>query len=994
MDEDREIKDRRGRKESEFDAAAVIAPAVRTSPVKAAMSRQGPRQVVSKVNAVDRNRDGDMADAREGDVLVLRPRYDLVEPSVPTVSFARYASRDYLLAGCDAHVTVEEVRVDIPASSLAASQAQPKPSTQKKPGDLDVAAAAAAAYLHNVLPRHATARFSRSARFGAAWEPGSLLGVRRDRDKDPKPDAAGVQPNGGDHARAAGGGEHGSAVQGKGAVVGDGEKSDGRDYHLPVLEVTRPRIPFMALFHAPYSQGGRRGTGKMKGVGVGGGTQRGGGLPGGVLEDGNGGENKDNGEEGGGHNGSGSLARDTTISVVHHRGYIWCSARANKGADGLELEPIYSLIHRRVTVTRFAPLPGGRERRRWGPASAAFGGTHRHSMGGGGSDDDDEDDEEAGRTVRGGSGWSISRSGLDGRGLPPGWGKGTGWRELALIGPGYYDNVEPEVVRKRVPGGPRWGAGGSPGRDDPRVGLHPAPPSPGALALERKRPVLDVDAGYELVKPRRSKGVAMIGGGAPRRLWDFEDGSSGDEEGGGAERGDMSPGALQKWRIRQAMKARRMQPQSALEPSFSLVETRVVGSVAYHLPAPAPTPLPGHEVTADSLLLDPDYAAILPRRPQWGFAPEPSPNRARHAIGRFERPRRPLNPNWEVVRPRAVTGAVSFALALGRAVEDEVLRGRALLANARAGGPGEYAVDVAWSTLQRHVPGPVFASAADRWARQLRAAAIAAAEAKARIERAAAYASEHGLLPDSMDADAAGQSMVAAASNVLWELAGAYELTRPRVPAWSFLPFHTTRSRHIVQHGMEYRQRVYEVRLTLVKKRTTSVTSFRIQLPREVAPAGRDPTDGWYGESDPDVRAEVGRYQPSYELVERAPRGVVSMSRGAMEPSALYEEAAWGLRRHADEGNLLVIEPWRARDALGPQHATYVDMAHQFGHMDTLGEPYDADIAAVDGTAASKRPPTVDFADPSWDAALLPHVPTTDFASGAGGWVGGLDDPG
>ncbi|KAK3248017.1 hypothetical protein CYMTET_42503 [Cymbomonas tetramitiformis] len=356
---------------------------------------------------------------------------------------------------------------------------------------------------------------------------------------------------------------------------------------------------------------------------------------------------------------------------------------------------------------------------------------------------------------------------------------------------------------------------------------------------------------------------------------------------------------------------------------FTLVERRVVGSCAWRKPA---APLPPHpkQATASEAASQPAVAEaasvdvameelqLRRRAPAWGWSPAsdstPEP---------IARPLSVLNPNYDFARP-STAAAMDFGRTPGREQEEE--RKRKLPA------VGQYTLDKAWGYLQQRLPGPVFRLASERW--------------------------EGGVFG----------ALLSGGEDAFLELQSCVELTRPAPPSWSFAPLVTTQPRRPLL-DVAARQPALQVDYTLVRRRTPAAAPFGLLRGRSDAEV--------VGESlSADYKAEVGRYDLVYDLVEQRTTTMTlkfhhQTGRGIADASAHdYTESPL-------EGDVLDLDLLAAEELVLPQHPTAVKMDVQLPRHEVF--------------SGATTTASIDLANDSIFAAVAPHVPGVDLAAGGSG---------
>ncbi|KAK9814102.1 hypothetical protein WJX72_000705 [[Myrmecia] bisecta] len=361
-------------------------------------------------------------------------------------------------------------------------------------------------------------------------------------------------------------------------------------------------------------------------------------------------------------------------------------------------------------------------------------------------------------------------------------------------------------------------------------------------------------------------------------------------------------------------------PQPALDPKFDLVETRAhvvvwkapvakPKTVIEELPAAAEEP----DDTGYDHRDDPD-AGVRARKPAWQFATTP----ARPLEEEQPEPQQELNPDYEVIKP-AAPRVPGFELQVARnLLGDDASAVARRRRTHRRPDVGQYSLDRAWEYLERHAPAALLGWGALRWKEQ---------------------AATGPQRPPQQE---------------LWELAAAVHAVRPAPPAWTFVP--TARWAEGAPGGRQRRTRgfgpmlSYDLDFTLVRKRLPGGLQWEELEGRLEHRRKRQ------------YKAELGRYEPAYDLVEPAPRRADFANRGMR--FSMDDQATTGWRRQ--EGDILELDLTAAEAVVRPAHAAIINMERTGGRDRGAGGP----------RPAGQETRTIGMRGADLDLPLRAHVPT------------------
>ena len=350
---------------------------------------------------------------------------------------------------------------------------------------------------------------------------------------------------------------------------------------------------------------------------------------------------------------------------------------------------------------------------------------------------------------------------------------------------------------------------------------------------------------------------------------------------------------------------------ASYSPRYAAVERRVTGGVAWKRAArPRKAKPQGKAKATTPAALHINDSLIKKRPPTFSFGKGPGrrrpgppklvpPERRFYDIAQADR--------W--VKPASAFGVVRFKLQLERELAKPAKFGKY---GPHRPKPGSYDVAQALDYLHANVPGPVFQLMSARW--------------------------EDGVTGSlALGGDAA-----------MLELAAALDFVRPAPPAFSFAPLPSTCGRR----GPELvrPRRELQVDYALVTKRTATGVAWAAGPERFPEAGTGGARAGW--------KAELGRYDPAYGLVEPGVRAH-AFDAG---PGHLTELREVGL-----EGNLEVLDVARADGLVfAAKPAALLDLREE-GRGRRGG-------ALVD----ERQQP----GDPAVDRALRPRIPGLDLAAG------------
>eukprot|EP00873_Tetraselmis_striata_P012883 jgi/Tetstr1/433147/TSEL_022479.t1 len=291
-----------------------------------------------------------------------------------------------------------------------------------------------------------------------------------------------------------------------------------------------------------------------------------------------------------------------------------------------------------------------------------------------------------------------------------------------------------------------------------------------------------------------------------------------------------------------------------------------------------------------------------------------------------------LNPNYNFGRPSTIV--FDFSVLSGRELPRRRRTGEP---RAWAHEPARYTAAQAWEFLQRHVPGPVFRMAADRW--------------------------ESGVLGAIMEG---GQEVVL-------ELAAAMRHVRPAPPAFTFRPVPSHRRRLPLHEGV---QSELDVDITLAHPRIPGLHQFvRMQGRRRLRTGPQEWEE--LPDEEPPNAAAVGAYSPQHRLVEAAPPGALAFERHTGRALETVDVTGKPL-----EGDVLELDIAAGDAALRRQPAGHVEMAR------TVGRP-----TAAAGKEGAGLTASIPLPSPGIDGAVRPGVVSVLDQQRVQGHRGGHEQP-